>query len=126
MTLILDSGALLALERRDRAMWVRLKRALLTQQPPRTHGGILGQVWRGRGPRQALLATALQGLECIPLDAGLGKRSGELLARAGKSDVVDAALVLLAVDEDLIVTSDPDDLEPLARAAHLNVDLVTI
>jgi hypothetical protein len=39
-------------------------------------------------------------------------------------DVIDAALVLLAEDGDLLLTSDPDDLEPLARTAGLHVDIV--
>jgi hypothetical protein len=38
--------------------------------------------------------------------------------------VIDGALVLLARDGDVIVTSDPDDLEPLARASHRQVGIV--
>jgi hypothetical protein len=38
--------------------------------------------------------------------------------------VIDAALVLLARDDDHIITSDPDDLEPLARAAGHHVEIV--
>jgi hypothetical protein len=126
MRLILDNGALIALERNDRAMWRRLKLALVTEQVPLSHGGVVGQAWRGHGPRQALLARALEAIEVRPLDRALGRAAGELLARAGRSDVVDAALVLLASDGDQIVTSDPGDIEPLARAAHRNVDLIHV
>jgi hypothetical protein len=126
MRLILDNGALIALERNDRSMWRRLKLALAAEQVPLSHGGVIGQAWRGRGPRQALLARALDGIEVRPLDRALGRAAGELLARAGRSDVVDAALVMLASDGDLVVTSDPDDIEPLARAAHRNVDLIRV
>jgi hypothetical protein len=126
MRLVLDSGALIALERNDRAMWRRLKLALVAEQVPLSHGGIVGQAWRGRGPRQALLAKALDGVEIRPLDRALGRDAGELLARAGRSDVVDAALVLLADDGDQIVTSDPDDIEPLAQAAGRHVDLIRV
>jgi len=126
MRLILDNGALIALERNDRAMWRRLKLALVTEQVPLSHGGVVGQAWRGRGPRQALLARALEAIEVRPLDRALGRVAGELLARAGRSDVVDAALVLLASDGDQIATSDPGDIEPLARAAHRNVDLIRV
>jgi hypothetical protein len=121
--LIVDSGALLALERNDRAMWCRLKLALLEGEVPLTHGGIVDQAWRGRGPRQAMLAKALAGIEIRPLDRDLGRAAGELLARAGHS-VIDAAVVLLADDGDQIVTSDPDDLEPLAATARRHVDLI--
>jgi len=126
MRLILDNGALIALERNDRAMWRRLKLALVAEQVPLSHGGIVGQAWRGRGPRQALLAKALEGMEIRPLDRALGRAAGELLALAGRSDVIDAALVLLAEDGDQIVTSDLRDLEPLAVAARRHVDLIHV
>jgi hypothetical protein len=48
--------------------------------------------------RSALLALALAGIEVRAVDETLGKRSGELLARAKKSDVIDAALVLLSTE----------------------------
>ncbi len=93
MTLVLDSGALIALERNDRAMWRRLKAAQLQEVVPVAHGGVLGQAWRGHGPRQSLLAKALAGIEVRPLDETLGRAAGELLGRARRRDVIDAALV---------------------------------
>jgi hypothetical protein len=125
VSLVLDAGALIALERNDRAMWRRLKSALHAGEIPITHGGIVGQTWRGRGSRSALLALALAAMDVRALNEDLGKRSGELLARTKKNDVLDAALVLIAEDGDVIATSDPKDLHPLARAAGLVVDLVT-
>jgi hypothetical protein len=68
----------------------------------------------------------LAGVDVAPLDDRLGRRAGVLLGRAGGSDVVDAALVLLAADGDEILTSDPDDLRPLAVAAGVHVDLVPV
>ena len=124
MRLILDTGALIAIERNDRAMWQRLKLALQEREAPLCHGGIVGQAWRSRGPRQALLARAFEMLDIRPLDAALGRAAGELLARAKQDDVIDAAIVLLANDGDRIITSDPEDLAPLARAADLDVELV--
>jgi len=123
MRLVLDSGALIALERRDRAMWRRFKSALLAGSVPVSHGGIVGQVWRGLGPRQALLARALAGVEVRALGDALGRAAGELLARTGGRDVIDAALVLLADDGDQIVTSDASDLEPLAAASGRHVEI---
>jgi hypothetical protein len=122
--LILDTGALIALERNDRAMWQRLKLALQARESPLSHGGIIGQAWRGRGSRQALLATALEAIDVRRIDAALGRAAGELLARAKQDDVIDAALVLLARDGDRIITSDPGDLAGLARAADLDIELV--
>jgi len=120
---VLDSGALIALERNERAMWIRLKAAHLAGDLPVTHAGVIGQVWRG-GPRQARLSQALAGIDVRPLDEALGRAAGQLLGAAGLVDVVDAAVVLLAQDGDEIVTMDHDDLAQLAASAGCHVDLV--
>lgn len=123
MTLVLDSGALIALERDERPMWTRLKAAQLAGEVPVTHAGVLGQAWRG-GPRQARLARAVDGFDTRPLDERLGRAAGELLGVAGLSDVIDAAVVLLSADGDEIVTVDRDDFEQLAAACGRHVELI--
>jgi hypothetical protein len=123
VTTILDAGALIALDRNDRAMWVRLKGLHVAGERPVTHGGVVGQVWRG-GPRQARLATALAGIDVRSLDERLGRVAGGLLATTRMSDVVDAALVALAADGDEIITLDSDDLGQLAAAAALHIELI--
>lgn len=125
MTLILDSGALIAVERGSRELLALLNQERLAGRPPLTHGGVVGQVWRG-GPRQARLAALLDGTDVAALDQELARRAGALLAASGTSDVVDAALVLLAADGDELVTSDPEDLTVLAVAAgtHVEIDVV--
>lgn len=123
MTLVLDSGALIALERNERSMWVRLKAAELAGELPVTHGGVVGQVWRG-GPRQARLARALRGVDVRPLDRTFGRAAGELLAKTGSADVIDAGVVLLATDGDDVITLDRSDFEELVRAAGRHVELV--
>lgn len=123
MSLVLDSGALVALERNERQMWVRLKAAQLDGEVPLTHAGVLGQVWRG-GPRQARLSQAMGGIDVRPLDEALGRAAGQLLGAAGLADVVDAGVVLLAADGDEIVTVDHDDLEQLAAASGRHVELI--
>jgi hypothetical protein len=62
----------------------------------------------------------------------VGARSGDdprggnfrysLLGAARRSDLIDASIVLM--DGDDIVTSDPDDLRPLAAASGRQVELV--
>ena len=126
MKLVLDTGALLALERNDRPMWRRFKAAHLSGTLLVTHGGVLGQAWRGKGPRQALLSMAIDGIDIRPLDRALGAAAGRLLGRTGKSDVIDAALVLLAADDDHILTSDEDDIAPLAEAAECHVEIIPV
>lgn len=124
MRLVLDTGAFIALDRNDRAMWRRLKAARAAGHVPLSHGGVIGQAWRGGGPRHALLARALEGIDIRPLDDALGRAAGELLAAAKARDVIDAALVLLATDGDVVVTSDPEDIEPLALTSGRHVDIV--
>lgn len=124
MSLILDAGALLAIERGDRDIHALLKRELLAGRVPITHGGVVGQAWRGG--RQARLTRFLQAVVVKPLDRDLGRRVGLLLGRARRNDVIDAAVVLLASDEDTILTSDPKDLRALAAAAGVHVELVPV
>jgi len=47
-----------------------------------------------------------------------------VLARSGRSDAIDAAVVCLARDGDDILTSDPGDLRDLAQAAGIHVELI--
>jgi hypothetical protein len=105
-------------------MWRRLKAAQLEGNIPVSHGGVVGQAWRGEGRRQTLLARALAAIDVRPLDEALGRAAGELLGAARRRDVIDAALVLLADDGDHIVTSDPGDIEPLARASGRHVEII--
>ena len=125
MTLVLDAGAFLAVERGDRRVMALLKRELLEGRAPRSHGGVVGQIWRG-GARQAQLARLLRATEIEPLDLELGRRAGELLGRAKERDVLDAAVVLLGADGDQVLTSDPRDLTALAVAAGIHLELVRV
>lgn len=123
MTVVLDSGALIALDRHERAMWIRLKAAQAIGEVPVTHAGVVGQVWRGN-PRQAQLSRALRGIDVRPVDDRLGRAAGALLGAAGTADVIDAAVVLLANDGDDIITSDADDMARLASALDLHIELL--
>jgi hypothetical protein len=82
MTLVLDAGALVAIERLDRNIVALIKRERLAGRAPVTHGGVIGQVWRGGKGRQADLARLLPGVDVAALDDALGRRAGILLARA--------------------------------------------
>src|SRR5262245_3985897 len=126
MNLVLDSGALIALERNDRPMWRRLKSAFRAGVVAVTHGGVVGQAWRGDGSRQARLAQALENADVRPLDEALGRASGALLAATGQRDVIDAALVLLAHDGDRIFTSDREDIAELAAATGRHVEIIRV
>jgi hypothetical protein len=126
VTLILDSGALLAVERGDRDTTALIKQELLAGRVPVTHAGVVGQVWRGGSRRQANLARLMPGVDVVALDARLGRRAGVLLGETRTADVIDAALALLAADGDWLLTSDPDDLAALAGAAGVHVEVVRV
>lgn len=126
MSLLLDAGGLIALERDDSETWALFRRARRTGQPPVTHGGVVAQVWRGGTGRQARLAAALRSTQVVPLDEALGRSAGVLLAGSGLDDAVDAALVALCRSGDRILTSDPDDLAALASAARLDIDIIPL
>ncbi len=126
MTLVLDAGAFLAVERDERDVVALVKRELSLGRTPVTHGAVVGQVWRGGGGRQANVARLLRAVQIVPVDEELGRRAGLLLRASKTRDVDDAALVLLARDGDEILTSDPDDLVPLARASNADVEIVPV
>jgi hypothetical protein len=124
--LVLDAGAFMAAERGDRDVVALVKRERLAGRVPLTCGGVVAQVWRGGRGRQVPVAMLLDGVEVVPIDDGLGRRAGMLLARSGRSDAIDAAVVCLAGDGDDILTSDPGDLRGLAEAAEMHVELIPV
>ena len=126
MSLVLDSGALIAVERADRDTVALLKQELINKRVPITHGGIVGQVWRGGSGKQVPLARLLPALEVVALDEALGREAGVLLSKTKMEDVLDAALVLLAADGDLLLTSDAAGIKALAHAAAIHLDIVPI
>jgi len=126
VSLVLDTGALMAVEKADRDVVALIKHELIAGRTPLTHGGIIGQAWRGGGKRQTNLSRLLPALEVRPVDDALGRRAGVLLGRSRGKDVIDAAVVLLAADGDFILTSDAADLQPLAAAAGLHVEIVPV
>ena len=126
MTLVLDAGAFVSVERGNREVVALLKNEVLAGQPPVTHGGVIGQIWRGGAGKQAVVARMLRGVQVEALDEWAGRSAGVLLGRTRLADVIDAALVLLAADGDGILTGDVDDLAELARAADLHVEIVSV
>ena len=109
--MILDAGVLILAERNPRRAAALLER--LTDETLSTSEAVMAQVWRNP-PRQVRLTRFLAEwqVEVEPLTDG--RAVGVLLGQAGTSDVVDAAIALLAVSRSaLVLTSDPDDLAVL-------------
>ena len=110
-----DTGALLAAERGSEWMWTFHREVLGQGVYPTLPAVVLGQAWRG-GP-QARLSRLLHGCNVDPLTESQARAAGAVLAASGGSDLIDAAVVMTALARnDLIVTSDPDDLRRIAAA----------
>jgi hypothetical protein len=123
--LVLDAGALVAIDRDDRSMIARLRVALERGLELRTNAMVVAQVWRDRQGRQVNLARMLGAVDVRAIDHQDGRRAGVLLGQAGLADPVDACVVLLAEPGDRILTSDPEDLTRLAAAAANRAVIIT-
>ena len=117
-SLILDAGALVAVDRDDRAMIARLRAAQQHGLELRTNAMVVAQVWRDRHGRQANLARLLRAVDVRAVSQRDGRDAGVLQAAAGTADSIDATVVLLAAPGDRILTSDLGDITLLAAAAE--------
>ena len=122
--LILDAGALLAVDRGERAMMARLRVAQQRGLELRSNAMVVAQVWRDRRGRQVNLARVLRAVDVRSVSHSEGREAGALLAEAGTTDPIDAIVVLLAAPGDRILTSDPEDLTRLATAARNHAVIV--
>jgi PIN domain nuclease of toxin-antitoxin system len=125
MNVVLDAGALIAIDRDDRrtAGLIELGRragaSLVTVAP------VVGQAWRGAA-RQARLARLLSMVDVRPTSLQHARDAGELLAATSTSDVVDALVALVAMPGDQLLTSDRGDLDVLLGARGLPVTVVSV
>jgi hypothetical protein len=113
--IVLDAGALIALERNERPMWSVLKLAALRGDDVIVPSTVVGQVWRGTR-QQATLAKALSQCEVAAFDP-LARAVGELCGRTRTADICDAHVALVSTEGgDVLYTGDPTDLRRLIAA----------
>lgn len=113
--IVLDVGALVALERDDRAVWAALKLAAAREIDVVIPSAALAQVWRG-GPRQAVLSRVLGHCVIASFDAVV-RDVGELCGRTRTDDVCDAHVAIVAAKHGAVLwTSDPADMRRLLAA----------
>ncbi len=114
---VLDAGALIAIDRADR----RLIRLLELADEIHVPAAVVAQAWRNPA-RQVRLVRLLAAdpVHVHALDNEEAKAVGHLCGASGTSDVVDASVVLLARRVGgVTVSSDPDDLHVIDP--HLDV-----
>ncbi len=115
MSLLLDAGALIAVERGDRDTAALIEVARQEHRAVIVPAGVAGQVWRGGG-RQVRLARLLNARDVLvePLTDAGARAAGVLCGVAGTTDVIDASVVLLARRHTAtVISSDRADLETL-------------
>lgn len=127
LRMVLDAGALIQVDRKQHSQVladcrVAVKRGVRPLIP----SVVLAQVWREE-PGQHDLAVLTNMSIVVPFDAETAKDAGSLLAKSGTSDIVDAAVVMLAMEQGAAaVTSDPDDIASLAEAADFRIPVVAV
>ena len=110
-----DTGALIAGERGERLMWAVHRRILDQGIRPTVASTVLAQAWRG-GP-QAQLSRLLAGCEVGEFTEEQARTVGRAMGETGAVDIVDASVVVMAQRLALeVLTSDPEDLGPIATA----------
>lgn len=109
--LTFDTGMLIALERRRRRAEEFLLRAREQRIVPVVPADVIVEWWRGRSDRREAI-LALVNVE--PLSQRLARVAGEALAAVHGATPTDAVVMASAASRgDVVLTSDPDDLERL-------------
>lgn len=121
-----DTGALIAAERNDRAMWALHAGFLAEEVVPTVPAAVLAEAWRG-GSRQAVLARFLTLCEVEDLTELQARDVGVLVGKSGHDDVVDVAVVEGAIRRrDAVVTSNPTHISAIADAGRARLRIESI
>lgn len=125
MNAVLDVGALVAVDKRDRRVGAMLRVLQRGGVPVLTSGGAVAQVWRN-GRRQANLARVLPGIYVAAIDEVAAKKTGELLRANGSGDIVDAHVSVLVHPNDQVLTSDEPDIKALLRTRRVKASIIRV
>lgn len=122
---VYDAGALIAADRSDREFWADHRVRLEDDVVPVVPAPVVVQV--SRSPKQAQLRRLLRGCDVVELDEEDAHAAGELLGRAGSSDVVDAVVAQAAIARTAdIATGDRADIQRLLDAAGSEVRIIKV
>jgi predicted nucleic acid-binding protein len=117
-TLILDTGALIGLSRRNNRIWSLLDQAQRRGADVLVPAGTLAESLRGDA-RDTLIEQLLNRpyTQVTVHDEERARAAGKLLKHGGNSSAIDALVVAEALRHDgsTIATSDPDDITDLAQ-----------
>ena len=125
MSVVYDTGVLIAADRNDRTTWAEHRVRLETGVVPVTSAPVVAQA--SRSTRQVQLRRLLRGCAVVPFAPDQAHAVGALLGKAGHSDVVDAHVVEVAASTDAtVLTADSDDLTRFAACLDDPVVIVSI
>jgi len=125
VTAVLDAGALIAIDKRDRAVGAMLRQFQRDGVPVVTSATVVAQAWRDPR-RQVNLARVLTGIDIAALDDVAAKKVGELLRANGTSDLADAHVALLVQPQEHVLTSDEADIKALLRTRRVKAIIVRV
>ena len=112
--MVLDAGAFVALEHRNKTMVALARMFVSAGMPLVTSAGVVAQVWRGGSGKQVPIAYLLRRVLVVDLDQAVARTLGRILGHSGTSDAIGAHVALLARERGWpILTSDPDDLRAI-------------
>lgn len=115
-TIVLDSGAFVAAERRDR----RLATFLAADKDATIliPAAVVAEIWR-RSPRARSTALIESANGVVPLTHERAQDIGELHGTSSTLQIVDASVAALAIASapSLVLSSDVHDIEALVKAA---------
>ncbi len=123
--LVLDSGALIALQKGSELVRDFLRRAANDEVSVVIPAVVLVEVLTGSG-KVARVHRTLSDADVPPADLARAGRAGPLRARVGRGSAVDALVAIEALEEGgVVLTSDPDDISALVEGAdHVKVVVV--
>jgi len=125
MTAVLDAGALVGVDKRDRQVGALLRVFQREGVQVLTSAGVVAQVWRD-GRRQADLARVLAGTDVLQLDEATARKVGEVLKVNRSDDIVDAHIALMTGPQDVVLTSDDIGIKALLRARRVRATVVHV
>lgn len=115
MSVVLDTGALLALEKRVPRLVALADEIVRHRMTAYVPAGVVAQAWRGTQRQHAIhVLLRSNALRVVPLDEAEARAVALLLAQRGGSDVVDGHVALVATrTRGPVLTSDPADIRQL-------------
>ncbi|HEY7376182.1 MAG TPA: PIN domain-containing protein [Polyangia bacterium] len=124
-SVVYDAGVLIAADRSERRVWAEHRVRLEAGHVPIVPAFVVAQV--SRAPDQVQLRRLLRGCEVVAFTETDAHQAGTLLGKSRTTDVVDAAVVAVAVRRRAdILSGDRSDIVRLLAAAHAKIGVIDL